>query len=104
LQIAMANVSGECGVFTCSARAHFRARSLSVFLLLFSKENLAFAFVFFVVDLISLNPREQRHWFADYMSIRQFPPFRVCEQKPLFFSAHFHLPVELIENSLRRSR
>ena len=49
----------------------------------------------------SLNPREQRRWFADYMSIRPSPPLRVRERKPFFLSAQFNLPIQLIENSMR---
>src|SRR5438132_10689291 len=49
-----------------------------------------------------LNSREQRHRFADNMSIRQAAPLRIFEREPLFFSAQFHLPIELIENSMRR--
>ncbi len=49
-----------------------------------------------------LNPREQRHRFADNMSIRQAAPLRIIETKSLFFPAQLHLPIQLIENSMRR--
>ena len=32
-----------------------------------------------VIAPLQLNPREERHWFADHMSIRQSPPLRVRE-------------------------
>src|SRR6266480_2154380 len=35
------------------------------------------------------------------MSVRQFPPLCVCKREPLFLSAQLHLPVQLIENSMR---
>ena len=41
LQIATANVSGECGDFTCSVARHISARSLQVFSIFFSKEHTA---------------------------------------------------------------
>src|SRR5437667_6559610 len=51
-----------------------------------------------------LNSREQRHRFADNMTIRQTAPPRIFEREPLFFSAQLHLPIQLIENSMCRSR
>src|SRR5436190_13230126 len=50
---------------------------------------------------LQLNSRKQRHWFADNMSVRQFPPLCVCKREPLFLSAQLHLPVQLIENFMR---
>src|SRR5439155_13040899 len=51
-----------------------------------------------------LNPGEQRHRFADNMSIGQTSPVRVVQTKPLLFSPQLHLPIQLIENSMRRFR
>jgi hypothetical protein len=38
------------------------------------------------------------------MSIRQTAPLRTLKAKPFFFSAKFHLPIQLIENPMRRLR
>src|SRR5439155_20937810 len=51
-----------------------------------------------------LNPWEQWHRFADDVSVRQLPPLPIIETKSLFFSAQLHLPIQLIENPVRRSR
>src|SRR5437588_6274482 len=51
-----------------------------------------------------LNSREQRHRFTDNVTVRQTAPLRVVQTKSLFFSNQFHLPIELIENSMRRPR
>src|SRR5438552_6729716 len=51
-----------------------------------------------------LNSREQRHRFADDMPIRKAAPLRILEAKPFFLSSQLHLPIQLIENSMRRFR
>jgi hypothetical protein len=38
------------------------------------------------------------------MSIRQTAPFRSIKAKPFFFSSQLHLPIQLIENPMRRPR
>jgi hypothetical protein len=50
---------------------------------------------------VDLNPREQRHRFADNMPVRQSTPLRIFERESFFFSAQLRLPIELIENSMR---
>jgi hypothetical protein len=50
---------------------------------------------------LPFNPREQWDWFPNHVSIRQTAPRRVLETKPFFFSAQFHLPIQLIENPMR---
>src|ERR1700736_5222613 len=51
-----------------------------------------------------LNPREQRHRFPHNMSIGQTAPLCVFEREPFFFPAQLHLPIQLIENPMRRLR
>jgi hypothetical protein len=50
------------------------------------------------------DPREQRHRFADNMPVGQPVPLRISELEPLFFPARLHLPIQLIEHSMRRAR
>src|SRR6266487_744817 len=38
------------------------------------------------------------------MPVRQSPPLRIFKGETLFFSAQLHLPIKLIENSMRRFR
>src|SRR5260370_13748680 len=54
--------------------------------------------------LIRFDSREQWHRFANDMPIRQTAPLRILEPKSLLFSTQFHLPIQLIENSMRCPR
>jgi hypothetical protein len=53
---------------------------------------------------LPFNARKQWDWFPNDMSVRQLAPFRVIKAKSFFFSAQFHLPIQLIKNPVCRFR
>jgi hypothetical protein len=53
---------------------------------------------------LPFNAREQWDRLPNNMPIGQLPPPRILETKPFFFSTQLHLPIQLIENPMRRLR